>query len=127
MFAIIIKGENKVVDWVTEPKYIRFSKKSNRYVKTRKERAEGISADNGRYILNLPGKNIIEGKPEAIIADRGDIGPILFKNQNNINDIRKENQLTQDALIEQDEIVEDRLSIIEDAILELDSKNNKEE
>ena len=122
MYAIMIKGEHKVLDWVNEPEYCRFSKKSNRYIKTRKEKAEGIWADHRRYILNLPGQNYIEGKPEAMIVDRGNVEPILFRAYNNITDLKKDKNTMEDALIEQDISIESRLSVIEDAILELDKK-----
>lgn len=120
MYAIMIKGENKVIDWVREPEYCRFNKKSNRYVKTKKEKAEGIWADNRRYLLNLPGQNLIEGKQEAVIVDRGDIEPILFRTNNNISELRRNNRTIEDAIVEQNIDIEEKIAVIEDAILELD-------
>lgn len=123
MYAILSGG--LLISLCDKPRYIRKNEKNGVYIESTKEDSIGISVHGNLY--NFTGKNSIPDAPEAIIV-QGDVAEYVFHNQTRIiNNEESANAAIiemENALCDIDTHTVERLSILEDALCELDSTTN---
>ena len=117
MFQIVSEG--RVVGMVDKPRFIKYKPESNCFVQTDKENAQGVAVMGQAY--NLPGHKEIIGCPDAIILEK-DGFEILFGNSVKIAKVEEDGLIVSDALIDLDETVNEKITELQDALIELDNK-----
>ena len=120
MYALMSDGQ--VVGLAEEPNYVEYRKVINAYVHTdKKEEADGIEFQG--KLFNFDGKNNIEGAPQVEIYKQDGMN-IVFNQQMRISKNEGSTLTLEEAVTEMDTVNDERFTVIEDALVELDGLLN---
>lgn len=120
MYALVSNGS--VVGFCEKPNYVVKRSGMNAYYATdNKDEAEGIEFAGQLY--NFKDSNKIENRPEIDIIYRDGM-QVVFSQQNRISINENNTVVIEEALMDVDAVTDERLTVLEDAIIELDAAMN---
>ena len=120
MYALVSNGN--VVGFCEKPNYVYYRPFMYAYYSTDNiEEADGIEFAGNLY--NFEGQNKIEGKPEVTLVYRDGM-EVVFNQQARIITNESNQVMIEDALFDMDTTNDERFTILEDAIIKLDSQLN---
>lgn len=117
MYAIVSNGVE--IAMCDAPNYVKRTK-DGIWINTKMYEADAVAV-NG-VIYNMPGKNVFEGAPEAVVVER-DAGERAFESMQAIAENKENAAMIEDALCEIDAAGFENIATIEDALCEIDMMN----
>ena len=118
MKAIIVEG--KIVAYCENPVYVKKHPDGGCFQPATAEDAIGVAA--GDEVYNLFGFNEIEGAKYAIVKDDAEQRSSYFNTvANDVSETIEDVSTIEDALINQDIDLDDRIAAIEDCLIAMDT------
>ena len=124
MFAVVVN--HKIIDYIENFIYIKYNRDNDSYIECNEEEAEGYYACDKQLALNFPNsRRLINGK-EAELIEVADIGNFIYVLEKENNELKERVALLNRSLIETIKMFEDKISVLENNIIELSEENIKE-